>query len=87
MISTVTFHALTTELWLPGTFVITLFVKVASEIQVILWLEWKPHRFTHCCTNYEACVGFMRHSNNKYYYITMNTELDTRCSEAANLLQ
>ena len=46
--------------WLPATFVITLFVKVVSEIQVILWLEWKIHKFTPCCTNYEECVGFMR---------------------------
>ena len=40
VISTVTCYVLTTELWLPETFVITLFVKVVSElIQVILWLE------------------------------------------------
>ena len=51
----VTCYALKNELWLPETFVITLFVKVVSEIQVILWLEWKPHKFTPCCTNYEAC--------------------------------
>ena len=30
---------LATELWLPETFVITLCVKVVSQIQVILWLE------------------------------------------------
>ena len=60
--------ALTTELWLPETSVITLFVKVVSEIQVILWLEWKIHKFTPYCTNYEACVGFMRHK----YYAIMN---------------
>ena len=63
VISTVTCGVLATELWLPETFVITLFVKVVSEIQVILWLEWKIHKFTPCCTNYEACVGFMRHTN------------------------
>ena len=33
VISTVTCYALTTELWLPATFVITLFVKVVSELQ------------------------------------------------------
>ena len=30
VISTVTCYALTTELWLPETFVITLFVKIVS---------------------------------------------------------
>ena len=43
MISAVTCYALTTELWLPKTFDITLFVKVVSEIQVMLWLEWKEN--------------------------------------------
>ena len=61
VISTVTCYALTNELWLLETFVITLFVKV--EIQVISWFEWKIHKFTPYCTNYEACVGFMRHTN------------------------
>ena len=69
MISTVTCYALTTELWLPETFVIILFVKVDLEIQVILWLEWKPHKFTSCCTNYEICEGFLRYVNSKYYTI------------------
>ena len=63
MISMVVYHVLATELWLSETFVITLFVKGVSEIQVILWLEWKIHKFPPCCTNYEACVGFMRHTN------------------------
>ena len=39
------------------------FLKVVSEIQVILWLKWKIHKFTPWCANYEACVGFMRHTN------------------------
>ena len=47
---------LTTKVWLPETSVITLFVKGFLEIQVILWLEWKPHKFTPCCINYEACM-------------------------------
>ena len=38
------------------TFVITLFVRVVSEIKVILWLE-KPHKFIPFYTNYEAYVG------------------------------
>ena len=63
MISTVSCYVLITELWLPETFVIALFVKVVSAMQVILWLKWKPHKFTPCCTNYETCVGFMRHVN------------------------
>ena len=46
VISTVTCYVLATELWLPETFVITLFVKVVLEMQVILWLEWKIHKFT-----------------------------------------
>ena len=62
-LSTETCYTLTTELWLPETFVITLFVRVVSEIQVILWFEWKPHKFISCCTNYEAYEGFMRHTN------------------------
>ena len=63
MISIVTCYVVATELWLLETIVITLFVKVVSEIQVILWLEWKPHKYTPCYTNYEARVGFMRHTN------------------------
>ena len=63
VISTVTYYALTSELWLPETFVITLSVKVVPEMQLILLLEWKSHKFTPCCTNYEVCVGFMRHVN------------------------
>ena len=55
VISTVTYYALTSELWLPETFVITLSVKVVPEMQLILLLEWKSHKFTPCCTNYEAC--------------------------------
>ena len=56
-------YLLATELWLPETFVIALFVKEVSEIQVILWHEWKIHKFTPCLTNYDACVEFMRHTN------------------------
>ena len=25
--------------------------------------KWKPHKFTPCCTYYEACVGFIRQVN------------------------
>ena len=55
MISTVIRYALTTELWLPEIFVIALFGKRVSAMQVILWLKWKPHKFTACCTCYETC--------------------------------
>ena len=55
VVSTVT--CLPTELCLAETF-----VKVVSEIQVILWLEWKPHKLTPCCTNYEARVGCKYHT-------------------------
>ena len=63
MISTVACYVLATELWLPETFVIILLVRVVSEIHVILWLEWKIHKFTSWCTNYEARVRLMRHTN------------------------
>ena len=48
MISTVTCYVVATEPWLLETFVITQFVKAVSEMQVILWLEWKLHKFTPC---------------------------------------
>ena len=60
-------------------FVITLLEKALSEIHVILWLELKIHKFTPCCTNVEACVGFMRHVKphyNECYHVTMNTEAE-----------
>ena len=63
VISTVTCYALTTELWLTETIIISLLVKVVSVMQVILWLKWKPHKFTPCHANYEACVGYMRYIN------------------------
>ena len=47
-------YALTIEVWLPETCIIALFLKVVSEMEVILWPEWKPHKFTPCCTNYEV---------------------------------
>ena len=64
MISTVTHYELRSELWLPETFVITLF-EVILKMQAILLLEWMPYKFTPCYTNYEACVGFMGHVNTK----------------------
>ena len=60
----ITCYALTDKLWLLETFVITLFMKVVSEIQVILWLVWKIHSSPPAVPfMYEACVGFMRHTN------------------------
>ena len=30
--------------------------------------EWKPHKFVPgCCSNYEACVGFIRHVDTRHY--------------------
>ena len=43
------------------------------------------------CGIYEVCVGFMRHTQilcyNECYHVIMNTELDAKSSEVANLLQ
>ena len=39
VISTVTYYALTSELWLPETFVITLSVKVVPEMQLFYCLS------------------------------------------------
>ena len=47
VISTVTYY----EVWLPVTFVITLFVSSLKNASNLL-LDWKPHKSTPCCTNY-----------------------------------
>ena len=62
-------------------------------MQVILWLEWKPHKFSHCCTNNimrYVCGIYCRHVWDSYeickYHIIMDAiscnneynELDTR---------
>ena len=35
-------------------------MKVVSEMQVILWLACKPHKFTLSCTDYKARVYRIR---------------------------
>ena len=65
------FNYLLNKIW---TFVITLFVKVVSEIQATLLLKWNAHKFTICCTtDDEACVGFTIHIN--IYYTVMNANM------------
>ena len=39
VISTVTCYAMATELWLPETFMITLFVKVVATSHLMAWVE------------------------------------------------
>ena len=51
VISTVTYYALTIELYLLETFVFILLVKVVSEMQFILWFEYKPYNLTPSSTN------------------------------------
>ena len=41
------------------------------EIQLILLLEWKPHKFTAYRSNYEACRGIKRHTNYVINYIVL----------------
>lgn len=59
----VTEFPLVSKLWLSETFIITPSVKLISGMQVILLLEWNPHKFTACYANYETCED-----------ATMNTE-------------
>ena len=57
------YYSLTTELWLPETFVITLLVKVVLEIQAIHELSGSfSYKFTPCCTNYEVCMRCKYHT-------------------------
>ena len=53
------------ELWLSETFVITLFVKVVLEMQVILWLEGKLGPFVYA---FQCLTGKFDNNNTIRFY-------------------
>ena len=62
-------------------------VCVVSQTQVILWLEWKIHKFTPCQRHVWDLWDTQVLCYNECYRTIMNTDHNTISSEVANLLQ